>query len=230
MNRGLLDQVRADQANKRAVVVATDLGSGAQTLVHPWEDDDPAPPWLRDAAREAARADQSREVDGPDGTVFLQVHNPPLRLILVGAVHIAQHLAQMAAMTGFEVVVVDPRRAWATEARFPGVSLVTTWPQEAFADLAPDRRTAVVTLTHDAKIDDPALQEALRSPAFYVGALGSTRTRDKRFTRLRAAGFVEEDLARIHGPVGLDIGARSTAEIAVAVLAQVIERLRKGAG
>ena len=226
MRRDLLDRIRADRAAKRTVVVATTVDTSAQVAVHPFEDAEPA--WLVQAARAAARADRSGEVEGPEGPVFLQVFNPPLRMIVIGAIHIAQHLVKMAAMTGFDVVVVDPRRAWATEERFPGTTLRRQWPREAFEALAPDRRTAVVTLTHDSKIDDPALQAALRSDVFYIGALGSPRTQDKRARRFREAGFGDEDLARIRGPVGLDIGARSTAEISVAILAEVVRDLRRG--
>ncbi len=141
--------------------------------------------------------------------------------MIVGAVHIAQSLAPMAAMAGFDVTVVDPRRAFATADRFPGVKLRHDWPDEAMAELVPDVRTAVVTLTHDPKLDDPALIAALRAPVFYIGALGSRKTHAGRLKRLAEAGFGEADFARIHGPAGLDIGAKSPAEIAVSVLAQL---------
>jgi xanthine dehydrogenase accessory factor len=146
--------------------------------------------------------------------------------LIIGAVHVAQALAPMARQAGLEVVVVDPRRAFATASRFPGVKVVGEWPAEAMALLGLDRRTAVVTLAHDPKIDDPALAAALRSEAFYVGALGSRRSHAARLERLRALGFGEGDLGRIHGPVGLPIGAVSPGEIAVSILAQLVERLR----
>jgi xanthine dehydrogenase accessory factor len=212
MKRELLEELLAARAEKRPVVLATRLDGGEQRLLGP---DDPA------AAR-ALADDESRVEDG----VFLHVFNPPLRMVLVGAVHIAQALAQMAATAGFEVTIVDPRRAFATADRFPGVTLVTVWPGPALEALRPDRRTAVVTLTHDPKLDDPALAAALRSPAFYVGALGSKKTHGARLGRLAADGFDDAALARIHGPVGLGIGARSTAEIAVSILAQVVQVLR----
>src|SRR5690625_1514824 len=161
------------------------------------------------------------------GKHFLQVFLPPLRLAIVGAVHISQALVPMAAIAGYEVTVIDPRQAWATEARFPGVNLITEWPDYALEAFQPDARTAVVTLTHDPKLDDPALVQALRSQAFYIGALGSTRTHSRRLERLRAEGLEETALARIHGPAGLAIGARSPAEIALAVLAQMTSVLRR---
>ena len=157
---------------------------------------------------------------------FLNPFNPPLRLILVGAVHIAQPLAEIAALTGYDVTVVDPRTSFASPERFPGMKLMTDWPDEAMTALAPDARTAIVTLTHDPKLDDPALQAALKSPAFYVGALGSKKTHAARIARLTEAGFAERDIARIHGPVGLSIGAKSPAEIATSIMAEITETLR----
>lgn len=162
----------------------------------------------------------------PDGW-FLAPHNPPLRLVVVGAVHIAQALLPMARACGYDPVLIDPRGAFGNAERFPGEVVLEDWPDEALDLLRPDARMAVVTLTHDAKLDDPAIQAALRSPVFYLGCLGSTRTHAKRLERLRAAGFSETQLARIHAPVGLDIGAKSPAEIAVSIMAQITERLRK---
>jgi xanthine dehydrogenase accessory factor len=151
-----------------------------------------------------------------------------VRLVLVGAVHVAQALAGMAEAAGFDVVVVDPRRAFATAERFCGVPIVAGWPAEALAGIGVDRRTAVVTLAHDPKIDDPALAAALRAGCFYVGALGSRRSHAARLGRLREQGFDEGELERIHGPVGLAIGAVTAGEIATSILAQLVERLRKG--
>lgn len=183
---------------------------------------------LREAARRAAEDASSGIVERAGGHVFLRVYAPPVRLVIVGAVHVAQALAAMARASGFHVVVVDPRRAFATDERFPGTRLVHAWPDEALADLTLDHRTAVVTLTHDPKLDDPALETALESPAFYVGALGSTRTHGRRLERLREAGVADPVLERIHGPVGLDIGARTPGEIAVSVLAEVVAELHGG--
>ena len=169
------------------------------------------------------RADRS----GPDEAgQMVTLHNPPLRLVIVGAVHIAQALVPMARLAGYDPVVVDPREAFASDARFPGVTLSRDWPDEALAEIGLDARTAVVTLTHDSKLDDPAIVTALRSDVFYLGCLGSTRTHAKRLDRLRDAGLTESDFARIHAPVGLNIGARSPSEIAVATLAQITLALR----
>jgi xanthine dehydrogenase accessory factor len=163
-----------------------------------------------------------------DGETFVAIHNPPLRLIVVGAVHIAQALVPMARIAGFDPVVIDPRESFASEARFPGETVLDDWPDEGLRALGLDARTALVLLTHDPKLDDPALGEALRSEVFYIGALGSTRTHAKRVARLTDAGFSEVEIARIHGPIGLDIGAAGPAEIAVSILAQMTQVLRKG--
>jgi xanthine dehydrogenase accessory factor len=231
MKAAFLKQVLADRAAKVPVAVVTDLGDGRQGIVH--DDGDPAGDIaLNDEqlaeVRKALRADESGTLDSADGKLFAQVHNPPPRLLLVGAVHISQALAPIAAMTGYGVSVIDPRRAFATDERFPGIAMRGDWPDEAMADLKPDRRTAVVTLTHDPKLDDPALQAALRSPAFYIGALGSRKTHAARLKRLAAAGFTPEQTARVHGPVGLSIGALSPAEIAISVLAQITAVRRGG--
>lgn len=171
------------------------------------------------------RADRSGMTD--DGE-FIAIFNPPLRLLVVGAVHIAQALLPMARLAGYDPVLIDPREAFASTERFPGEAINHDWPDDALSSLKPDARTAVVTLTHDSKLDDPAIMAALKSEAFYLGCLGSTRTHAKRLERLRAQGLADQQLARIHAPVGLDIGARTPAEIAVSVLAQVTQVLRKG--
>ena len=163
---------------------------------------------------------------GVDGTWFTAIHNPPLRLIVVGAVHIAQPLLAMARLCGFDCTLVDPRAAFATAARFPDTTILDDWPDDALHSLGLDARTAVVTLTHDAKLDDPAIVTALSANVFYIGSLGSTRTHAKRLERLSMAGLPDEDLARIHAPVGLDIGAKTPAEIAVSILAQITQTLR----
>jgi xanthine dehydrogenase accessory factor len=160
--------------------------------------------------------------------VFLHVVSAAPRLIVVGAVHLTQALGELALLSGFELLVVDPRTVFATAERFPRARLVHEWPDEALRRLSPDRRTAVVVLSHDAKLDEPALDAALRSEAFYVGALGSHRTQESRKKRLAESGFSELDLKRIHGPVGLSIGAETTPEIAVAIMAEIIAA-RRGA-
>ena len=225
MERDILRQLLADRGAGRTVVLAKNLTSRRNFLLYPFEKEEQSP--FSEAAREAALNDKSTSVTGPDGTWFLQVFNPPLRMILVGAVHISQPLARMAAMSGYEVTIIDPRRAFATAARFPGLTVTTDWPDEAMEKLKPNRRTAVVALTHDPKIDDPALLVTLKSEAFYIGALGSSKTHAKRRERMLAAGFDEATFKRIKGPVGLKIGARSPAEIAVAVLAEVIQTLHE---
>jgi xanthine dehydrogenase accessory factor len=227
MNRSTLDAILAARAAKRPAALVTELKSGLQSIVYIDETtgDLPLDDAVVAAVRRALRDDRSGRIETPDGDLFVQLFNPPLRLVLVGAVHIAQPLAPMAALAGYAVSVVDPRGAFATDARFPGVALIDRWPDEVLAELAPDRRTAVVTLTHDPKLDDPALAVALRSEAFYIGALGSKRTHAARLERLRAAGFDAAALGRIHGPVGLDIGATSPAEIAVSILGQITQAL-----
>ncbi len=229
MKQATLDQLLADRAAKRAVVLVTNLSSGDGHLVYPAQDgSNGLDEELAAALDDAVRADRSATVATPDGDVFLHVFNPPRRLIIVGAVHIAQPLARMAVLAGYDVTVVDPRSAFASEDRFPGMTVLSDWPDDALTTLAPDARTAIVTLTHDPKIDDPALDVALSSDAFYVGSLGSKKTHGARLERLRRAGFDEDALARIQGPVGLAIGAKSPAEIAVSIIAQITERLRMG--
>jgi xanthine dehydrogenase accessory factor len=178
-----------------------------------------------DHVTRALQTDEAFVVDTAEGAVLVEPHNPPSRLIIVGAVHVASPLAQMARLAGFAITIVDPRRAWATPERFPGDTLVNEWPDVAMETLAIDTRTAVVALTHDPKIDDPGLVAALKSPAFYIGCLGSKKTHAARRERL-GAQFDEKTLDRLHGPVGLDIGAKSPAEIAVSILAEVIAALR----
>lgn len=165
---------------------------------------------------------------GVRGDHFLALHKPPLRLIVTGAVHIAQYLVPIARATGFDVILIDPRPVFGSDARFPGEVICEDWPDEAMEALKPDARTALVTLTHDAKLDDPAIEAALKSDVFYIGCLGSTRTHAKRVARLQEKGFSEGDINRIHGPVGLNIGAKSPAEIAVSVMAELVQVLRQG--
>jgi xanthine dehydrogenase accessory factor len=186
------------------------------------------PQEILDAVRAAQRRDRGTTLPTARGPLFIQVFNPPLRLFVVGAVHIAQALVPMASLAGYDVTVVDPRRAFASDARFPGVDVRQDWPDEALEALQPDARTAVVTLTHDPKLDDPALDVALRSEAFYIAALGSKRTHAGRLERLAALGHDQAALGRIHGPAGLSIGAVSPAEIAISVLAEMTRELRQG--
>lgn len=206
------------RAAKQPVVLATWLDGGGHALVMPGASAED----LDALARRALLRDQAEVVETPRGPAFLLPVNPPLRLVIVGAVHIAQPLSRLAAVAGFDVTVVDPRTAF----ELPGATRMTEWPDVALARLGPDRRTAVVTLTHDPKLDDPALAAALGSEAFYVGCLGSGKTHASRLRRLGEQGFSETALSRLRGPVGLRIGARTPAEIAVSILAQIIETLR----
>ncbi|MCE2493817.1 MAG: XdhC family protein [Alphaproteobacteria bacterium] len=231
MKFATLERLLRDRSEKSSVVLATNLNTGDERLVYPsdLEGENGLDPAVAQAAGEAFRSDRSKTIETEEGPVFLHVFNPPLRMIIVGAVHIAQPLARMAALAGYDVTIVDPRAAFATDERFPGVTLLTEWPDDALETLAPDSRTAVVTLTHDPKLDDPALEVALRSSAFYVGSLGSKKTHAARLQRLTETGFGEDDLNRINGPVGLAIGARSPAEVAVSIVAQVTQTLRQEA-
>jgi len=213
------------RAKRRAVALATRLSDAAEALIYRDEakGDLAGDQAIVSAARRAMDIGKSETVDIGGAKIFLNVYVPPPRLIIVGAVHIAQSLAPMAAMLEFDVTVVDPRGAWATTQRFPGVKVIKDWADEAFQEMGLDVSTAVVTLTHDPKLDDPALESALKSDAFYIGALGSRRTHAKRKERLAEVGITDEMFARIHGPVGLNIGAKSPGEIAVSILGQIIE-------
>lgn len=207
----MLEQLVAARAARTPVAYVVDLES-----------------WVRRLTKDAfpLRFASDRSGVEEDARTFVAIHNPPLRLAVVGAVHIAQALLPIARIAGFDPVVIDPRGAFGSEARFPGEVLLDTWPDEALVDFKLDTRSALVLLTHDPKLDDPALHVALASDAFYIGALGSTRTHAKRVERLSAAGFSPDQIARIRGPVGLDIGAASPPEIAVSILAQMVATLR----
>ncbi len=218
MPRADLDRIVAARSGREALGYRIDTGSWSRAFVPPAE------------APQQFAADRSGFMDEAQ-TQFLAVMNPPLRLVIVGAAHIAQALSPMAMLAGYDVTVLDPRGAFATEARFPGLvagkTLRADWPEEVMPGLALDARTAVVCLTHDPKIDDPALLAALPGEAFYVGALGSKRTHAKRVERLVGGGLAPAAMGRLHAPIGLDIGAKSPSEIAVAILAQMTERLRR---
>ena len=214
LSEALLAELVAARTARRPVAVVTDLDGPARRLAGPQDY----------SAR--FRGDQSGIE--PDGRTFIAIYNPPLRMIIVGAVHIAQPLIAMARLAGYDPVIVDPRPAFGAAARFPGEVILEDWPDEALAAHGLDPRTAVVTLTHDPKLDDPAITAALRSDVFYLGCLGSTRTHAKRVERLTGAGFSPDAIARVHAPVGLHLGARSPAEIAVSIMAQVTQVLRLG--
>jgi xanthine dehydrogenase accessory factor len=229
MKQDLLKKLLDFKATHQPVALVTDLRGGGQDIVTLEQAGQDLPMSPDDLARirQALIDDRSGEIESGGRRLFIHTHNPPSRLMIIGAVHISQGLAPMATLAGYQVTVIDPRRSFASDLRFPGTSLLHDWPDEALDVLKPDRRSAIVTLTHDPKLDDPALETALRSPAFYIGALGSKKTHAARLERLAAAGFDADDLARIHGPAGLDIGAKSPAEIAVSVLAQMTAALHQ---
>ncbi len=213
-----VDELRAlveARAARRPVVWEVDTENWSRRLIE------------RDQANAETEVLFRSDRSAREGSLFRGVHNPPLRLAIIGAVHIAQPLVQMARLAGYDIVLCDPRDSFASADRFPGETFLDGWPDEALETFGLDMRTAVVTLSHDPKIDTPALQTALVSEAFYVGALGSTRTHGKRVAALKEAGFSDEVIARIDGPVGLDIGASSPAEIAISIMAEMTERLRK---
>ena len=229
MKKDILKQLLNDQTAKKAVSLATDMGSGEQTLIYleTANGPDSENEEILLISRKAIQDDRSKIYDIAGRKIFVEVFNPPLRMLIVGAVHIAQPLSRMAAIAGYDVTVIDPRASFATDDRFPGVKLNGEWPDDAMRELDPDRRTAVITLTHDPKLDDPGLEVALKSDAFYVGALGSRKTHAGRVERLTVAGFTEAEIGRIQAPVGLPIGSISPAEIAISILAQVTEILHR---
>lgn len=232
MQSALFEKAVALRAENRAVVRIVELKSGADWLLTPdgIEGASALPAEVADAAADAQRHDRSASVTIGEGRYFLHVYNPPRRLIVVGAVHITQPLAVIAGQAGYAVTVIDPRGAFATAERFPGVALNEEWPDEAMDALKPDNRTAVVTLTHDPKLDDPALHVALRSEAFYIGCLGSRKTHASRVERLLAEGFSADEIAKLHAPIGLHLGGRAPAEIAIAIMAQITQVLHLGQG
>jgi xanthine dehydrogenase accessory factor len=225
LDRAVLETVRRARAGQRAVVLLTPLDGRPVTT---WANDDPAlEPALAQAAHRAIVNDDAATVETSSGRVFVQAINPPLKLVIVGAVHIAQPLVQIASLLGYEITLVDPREAFARAERWPGITVANDWPDERIRSMHLDHRSAVVALTHDPKVDDAALEAALQSAAFYVGALGSMKTHGARLQRLQSRGFTADALGRIHGPIGLRIGARSPGEIAVAIVAQMTESLRR---
>ena len=215
--------LEAAKAAKRPVVLAPRQPDGEQCLLP----DSAQSAELNEAAAKVLQSDESGTVKIGNTDWFLHAHNPPLRLIVVGAVHIAQALAPFAAPCGFAVTIVDPRRSFGSDERFPGVTISNLWPDEAIDAFKPDSRTAVVTLTHDPKLDDPALDRALKSDAFYIGSLGSRRTHAARLGRLKALGHSDEAMARIRGPVGLNIEAVTAPEIALSIIAELVA-VRRG--
>jgi xanthine dehydrogenase accessory factor len=225
MKRATLKRLIEARERRTPIALISDLESGAQRLVtHLQADGDE----LAEALERGFRFDESRVVKAGEREYFINIHNPPLKLLLIGAVHISQILIPMARALNYDVTVIDPRGAFASEDRFPEVRVVAEWPDEVLPGIGLDARTAMVLLTHDPKIDDPALAAALGSECFYIGALGSKRTHAQRLQRFTAKGFRDQDLKRIHAPIGLEIGARGAPEIAVAIIAEMTKVLRLG--
>ena len=221
MKRAILDQLLAARAERKAVALVTHLDSGAQRIV---ARGDAGKDTLANVLEDAFRFDRSGLHEGH----FVHIYNPPLRLVMIGAVHIAQGVIPIAQQAGYDVSVIDPRGAFATGERFPGVALHVEWPDEVIGKIGLDAHTAMIALTHDPKIDDPALMAALKSDVFYIGALGSKKTQASRMQRLKDKGFSEAEIARIHGPIGLAIGAKGATEIAIANMAEMTRALRLG--
>ena len=231
MRLALLERLLALRRTGAPAALVTNLSAGDQLLVTRTSSEGELvleAGELEQAVR-AMDEDQSGVMETAAGLAFIEVWNPKPRLLIVGAVHTAQALVPLARLAEYDVTIVDPRTAFGSSARFPDVTVINEWPDEALPRLGPDRRTAILTLTHDPKIDDPALVLALRSEAFYIGALGSRRTHAKRIERLREAGFDEAAMSRIRGPVGLAIGARTPAEIAISIMAEITAVLRRAA-
>jgi xanthine dehydrogenase accessory factor len=226
MKLDILKSLNTERAARRAAIIVTDVAGGVQRFV---KAADVAADLLRDVLEAHLRSGKSGMEETPQGHVFLTVYVPPPRLVITGAVHISQALAPMARMLGYDVTIVDPRTAFASPERFPDVKVMAEWPDTALPPLGVDRYTAFVALTHDPKIDDPALLHALRRDCFYIGALGSKKTHGRRVERLKAQGLDETTIARIHAPIGLSIGAVSPPEIAVSILAEITSRLRQSA-
>jgi xanthine dehydrogenase accessory factor len=224
MKLDILTALNAERAARRAAIVVTDVASGTHRLVMAA---DIARDPLRPALAERLRSGRSGMVETADGRVFLTVYVPAPQMVITGAVHISQALAPIAKLLGYDVTIVDPRTAFASPERFPDVKVIAEWPETALPPLGIDHYTAFVALTHDPKIDDPGLLHALSRDCFYIGALGSKKTHARRVERLKQQGLSERDISRVHAPIGLDIGAVSPAEIAVAIMAQITERLRE---
>ena len=223
MRLDILKALNAERAARRAAVVVTNQESGAQRLV---TRDKVASDPLKDLLEAHLRSGKSGVEETAEGKVFLTVHVPPTRLVITGAVHISQALAPIASLLGYDVTIVDPRTAFASVERFPGVKVIAEWPDKALPPLGIDRYTAFVALTHDPKIDDPALMHAIERDCFYIGALGSKKTHGRRVERLKGQGASDAQLARVHAPIGLNIGAISPPEIAVAIMGEITSRLR----
>ncbi len=223
MNRLILNKLNIKKTCGTPVALVTELGSGKQTVIEEPDNQfgDNLPSKIAIDARMFLLADINSKIEYDNKTYFVQSYNPPVELYIVGAVHITQSLAYIANISGYNVNIVDPRRGFANSNRFPDVEISNEWPDDYFKDISLTNRAAIITLSHDPKIDDPALEYAIESPVFYIGSLGSKRTHSKRLSRLKKLGFSENQLNRIHSPVGFDIGAKSPAEIAISIMAEI---------
>ncbi len=216
-----LSLILSEKNNRNTIIVATDINSGEQIIINEKNETDINNKILI-AAKDNIIQGKSEVLEIESNKWFINITLPPLRLVTVGAVHIAQPLAEIATISGYEVIIIDPRSAFANTQRFPDIKIINEWPEVALNELAIDNRTAVVTLTHDPKLDDSALNAALKSKAFYIGSLGSKKTHKARIERLKIANFTEDEIRRIHGPIGLDIGAKSPQEIAISIISEII--------
>lgn len=224
MTQQQLERLNKARTQRKPMAQAVALDGSGERLITPGEIDQSGV--LADALKEGFLSDQPRIVDDGGTRTFLNIYNPPLRMVVIGAVHVTQFLAPMAEIAGFDVTIIDPREAFASQERFPNAKVIADWPDDILPGLGLDRRTALVLLTHDPKIDDPGLLVALKTDCLYIGALGSRKTHAGRVERLKQAGFNGDDIARIHAPIGLNIGARGPAEIAVSILSEITSVVR----
>lgn len=230
MDSKIVEALLAERDSRRPIVWLTNLATSSHSIIHIEQTSSSETldtTNLETIAKQSLKMDRSHIVTCDSNKVFINSFNPQLRLIIIGAVHIAQHLAPMAACSGYEVIIIDPRRSFATNERFPDAVLINDWPDDALQQIPLDPKTAIVTLTHDPKLDESALSIALNSTAFYIGSLGSKKTQQSRLKRLAENSFSKTQLERIHGPIGLDLGGRSPAEISIAILAEITQKLRK---
>ena len=220
----VLKQVNSARQARQAVVIVTDLAAGSTAV---FTEGQPVPDGLRDVVGKALQTGKSDLAEADGAQVFLNVYLPPPRIVAIGAVHITQALARLAPMMNFDLTIIDPRTAFATPERFEGVDLIADWPEDVLKDRGLDAYTALVAVTHDPKIDDYPIADALRSRCFYVGALGSRKTHAKRIERLKEVGLRDEEISSIRAPIGLDIGASSPEEIALAIMAEIVQAFRR---
>jgi xanthine dehydrogenase accessory factor len=228
MNKSVLEEINSNRKANKSFVLVTDMQNGQQNLIYPEQSatDYNYDPETMEQIHNSLANDRCTVFENNAQQLLVQPYNPPLCAIIIGAVHISQELVPLLQRCQYQVVVIDPRESFANQERFPDIKLVTEWPDQCLPDINIDARTAVITLTHDPKFDDPALIQALKSDAFYIGALGSRKTQEARQLRLQSEGFDAQQLSRINGPVGLDINARSPAEIAISIMAEITQILR----